>query len=57
MFDINNIIRQPVLLATFAIAVPAWLIAFIAQAISEARYGYGMFLRLKLSHNDYCSRE
>jgi hypothetical protein len=40
MFDSNHIIRQPVLLATFAIAIPAWIIAFIAQAIAEARYGY-----------------
>ena len=41
MFDIHHVIRQPVLLATFALAVPAWIIAFIAQAISEARYNYG----------------
>lgn len=42
MFDVNHVIRQPVLLATFAIAIPAWIIAFIAQAISEARFNYGM---------------
>lgn len=42
MVDVSHVLRHPVLLATFAIAVPAWFIAFIAQCVAEARYNYGM---------------
>jgi SHO1 osmosensor len=35
-FNLGHI-RHPVFLVTFAIAIPAWIIAFIAQSAATAR--------------------
>lgn len=40
--DFGGIARQPVLLATFALAIPAWVIAFAGQCAAEAHFkGHG----------------
>ncbi|RSH84490.1 Transmembrane osmosensor [Apiotrichum porosum] len=39
--DIGVIFRNPVFMATFGIAAPAWLIAFAALCASQAQYGAG----------------
>lgn len=36
--DFGGIARQPVLLGTFALAIPAWIIAFAGQCAAEAHY-------------------
>jgi len=37
-FDAGYIIRHPLFLATFIIAVPAWIVAFAGQCATEAQY-------------------
>lgn len=36
--DVGHIIRHPVFLATFIVAIPAWIIAFAGQCAAEAQY-------------------
>jgi len=37
-FDAGYVIRHPLFLATFIIAVPAWIVAFAGQCATEAQY-------------------
>lgn len=37
--DIGFIVRHPLFLITFILAIPAWIIAFAAQCAAEAKYG------------------
>lgn len=37
-FDAGYVIRHPVFLVTFIIAIPAWIVAFAAQCAAEAQY-------------------
>jgi hypothetical protein len=37
-FDVGYVIRHPVFLATFIIAIPAWIVAFAGQCATEAQY-------------------
>jgi hypothetical protein len=37
-FDVSYVIRHPVFLVTFIIAIPAWIVAFAGQCAAEAQY-------------------
>ena len=37
-FDAGYVIRHPVFLVTFIIAIPAWIVAFAGQCAAEAQY-------------------
>jgi SHO1 osmosensor len=37
-FDVGYVIRHPVFLATFIVAIPAWIVAFAGQCATEAKY-------------------
>jgi K+ transporter len=37
-FDVGHVIRHPVFLVTFIIAIPAWIVAFAGQCAAEAQY-------------------
>ncbi|EIW69197.1 hypothetical protein TREMEDRAFT_69025 [Tremella mesenterica DSM 1558] len=38
MFDITHLIRHPLFLATYIVAIPAWIVAFAGQCATEAKY-------------------
>ncbi|ORY27677.1 hypothetical protein BCR39DRAFT_224863 [Naematelia encephala] len=38
-FDLGHVVRHPLFLVTFIIAVPAWIIAFAGQCAAEAKFG------------------
>jgi hypothetical protein len=55
--DIGFIVRHPLFLITFILAIPAWIIAFAAQCAAEAKYGESIHPTLPffLAHIDrYC---
>ncbi|KAL0242203.1 high osmolarity signaling protein SHO1 [Cryptococcus tetragattii IND107] len=37
-FDVGYVMRHPVFLVTFIIAIPSWIIAFAGQCAAEAKY-------------------
>jgi hypothetical protein len=37
-FDAGYVIRHPVFLVTFIVAIPAWIVAFAGQCAAEAQY-------------------
>lgn len=47
-FDAGYVIRHPVFLVTFIIAIPAWIVAFAAQCAAEAQYTSK--LQVKMRH-------
>ena len=38
MFDFGLVIRHPLFLATYIVAIPAWIVAFAGQCAAEAKY-------------------
>lgn len=48
-FDAGYVMRHPVFLVTFIIAVPSWIIAFAGQCAAEAKYCKSLFILLSSS--------
>ena len=55
-FSVSHVIRHPFFLVTFAIAIPAWIIAFAGQAAAEAQYNNAVVSIPTTTHPDVVTR-